>query len=83
MSDSIRAMIQAEADAFAQDRVDFLRSILWKAFVDDISAERQRQVRFAFPPCAQVEQLHESFRSKCELSFMNDQADICVSLRDE
>ncbi len=70
-----RAMIEAELNARRQDIGNLLAHLRREAFVNHISAKRQRQPVVLFsPPHAQIFAHNQPFILIRQLAFVNDQA---------
>src|SRR5687767_10450621 len=83
VSDAGGAVFESVANAFPEDDVDCGTISGGDVFANDISDERERETGFGFPPCTEVENKLEAVTRVGELAFVDDQADVGVTVGDE
>src|SRR5262249_43044271 len=76
------AMRQTVVNTFAHDLEKVVLHIARDVAPQNVSAQRQRQTRLAFPPFAEIDNLMEAGLRISELTFVNDQAAIRLTFSD-
>src|SRR5262245_52816422 len=79
---SLVAMRQTVVNAFAHDVHQVVSHVARDVAPQNISAQWQRQTCLAFPPFAEIDDLMEAGLGISELTFVNDQAAIGLTLSD-
>src|SRR5437879_3318374 len=72
-------MSQTEVDAFEHDLAKIMSNIRRDVFANNVSAERQWQSSFLFPPLAKIDNLLKTGLCVGQLAFMNNQARLRLS----